>query len=133
MTPNNNGTVNSQAALGRVFTVATVQEKTRKTIDTCTIKTASDLADLKKKDAFMYYSIPAVKETRMMGKDLDLSDMAVTPASPTASAIVERRTRISFESDYIDALADAMAQSKAGGQNGTGQGDDLFMSFFGNT
>ena len=132
---NNNGNTYPQAALGPTLTVATIQEKAPRTIDTSTIKTSSDLSDLKKKDAFMYYSIPAMKKARMMGRDLDITDMALTPANATTSAIVERQTRISFESSDIDieGILDVMAQSEAGfgEQNGSGQGDDLFMSFFG--
>ena len=130
----NNDKTNHKAALGHIFTVATIQARAPRSIDISTIKTSSDLADLKKKDAFMYYSIPAVKKARMMGRDLDLSDMALTPANSTASSVVERRTRISVESrdigigGILDAMADLNVAEQ--GSNGQNHDDDIFMSFF---
>ena len=108
------------------------------------LKTTSDLAVLKAKDPFMYYSRPAVMEAKMQGKDLDLSAMA--HANQGNSSIVKRSTRISCESSDIESLTGLMAQPQGDADAAAGSGlgaavdqaeededdDDLFMRFLGN-
>lgn len=76
-----------------VFTVPTFREKPVKSLNTRDL-TSDDLVSLKEEDAFMYYSIPAVRRAVFEGREVDLN---------TASPVVERRSAISFESaDVMD-------------------------------
>jgi hypothetical protein len=98
------------------------EEKTPKTIDVNSIRTASDLDALKKNDPFMYYSIPAVREKAMRGKAIDLSTVVAASAKNNT---VKRRSSISFESidgggpseEEVTKIANG-AKMKYGGVNG---------------
>ena len=48
------------------------EEDSPKTIDLNEIKSDSNLADLKKKDPFMFYSIPFIQKTVVEGKSIKL-------------------------------------------------------------
>mmetsp|Transcript_15285 Transcript_15285/g.26095 ORF Transcript_15285/g.26095 Transcript_15285/m.26095 type:complete len:167 (-) Transcript_15285:151-651(-) len=74
-------------------------------------KSADDLASIKKRDPFLYYSIPGVRKATMLMRDIDASNLgnsdversASSPArmetalSNTKSQIVTRKSAISFE------------------------------------
>ena len=60
------------------------------------IKTNSDLVALKKKDPFMFYSIPTVLKTVMEGKRVELP--TIHKAIAKESMVLKRSRRISFES-----------------------------------
>jgi len=59
---------------------------------------SSDLASLKDDDPFMYYSIPAVRNTAWEGDHADMPSLHDSDLSPRDSPIYERKSRISFES-----------------------------------
>ena len=90
----------SAAADETVFVFPTNFEKARKTMHVTDIKTEQDLKALKKKDPFMYYSLPGVRESRMRGRDVNLSD--VLSAGKSGSGLVSRRSAISLEGMDID-------------------------------
>lgn len=71
------------------------EEQNTKSISLNDIQTSADLAELKKKDPFMYHSIPAVRTNIMQGKDVDISTLAQASAK---TPVVRRRRRISYES-----------------------------------
>jgi hypothetical protein len=73
------------------FVIETFREKTPKQIDT-RLMTSLDLAALKEEDAFMYYSIPAVKKAHWENNEVDLKDLE------KSSPYVKRSSAISFES-----------------------------------
>jgi hypothetical protein len=74
------------------FVVETFREKIPKQL--CTRLSRTDLELLKDEDAFMYYSIPAVKKAVWEGKDVDFD-------VDTSSKPVKRCSAISFESADI--------------------------------
>ncbi|KAL7476869.1 hypothetical protein ACHAW6_002725 [Cyclotella cf. meneghiniana] len=59
---------------------------------------SSDLALLKEDDPFMYYSIPAVRNTAWKGDHTDMPSPEDSDLSPRDSPIHERKSRISVES-----------------------------------
>jgi len=59
---------------------------------------SSDLASLKEDDPFMYYSIPAVRNTAWNSDHADMPSLHNPDLSPRESSIYERKSRISFES-----------------------------------
>jgi hypothetical protein len=114
------------------FVVSTFKEKVPKQIDTRYLSMA-DLDILKHEDAFMYYSIPAVKMAALKGRDVDLQDVH-------DSRSVKRSSVISFESaDLLDGLdfetLDGLNIPSLGEDyyyqaNVEGGVGDLFMSYF---
>ena len=84
-----------------------------KQIDLKTISSANDLKSIEKQDTFLYYSIPGVRIARLLGRDIDVTDLATSrmprnghscPARLHAeqdkasnSQIVTRSSCISFE------------------------------------
>ena len=70
------------------------EEESTKTIDLNDIQAPADLAELRKKDPFMYHSIPAVRANVMHGTEVNVSTLAASAESP----VVQRRKRISYES-----------------------------------
>jgi len=99
--------------------VPTFTNKLPKQMDTKDLD-SSKLAELKKKDPFMYYSIPAVRGALFRGRSVDPSNVIVTSTTSSSSEgmqasapsqIVKRRTRVAFEchSDLLleDVLGDA--------------------------
>ena len=102
----------------RSFQVATYHEKEQKTINLNNIKTAADLAALKKIDPFMYYSIPEVARNAIFGKEVNLSQLTATSKSVT---YVKRRSSISFERIDIDEPPVGESTRTIGKK-----GDDLF-------
>ena len=81
-----------------VLTVATqFEEDSPKIIDLDELKSDSDLADLKKKDPFMFYSIPSIQKTVMEGQRVELPTIHKAIAVKE-STVVKRSRRISFES-----------------------------------
>ena len=95
--------------VSEVMTVKTVFEPPKpKTIALKNI-TAEDLESIEKQDKFLYYSIPGVRSARLLGKDIDTSDLGTNrikscPArlgtqQGTAQSLttVTRSKRISFE------------------------------------
>jgi hypothetical protein len=137
-TPNQNNSSNSQkgnndksppdsektTVLGEWFSVETFRDKTKKTIDISTIKTSSDLAALKATDPFLYYSIPGVKDSALLGRRVDPSTIAAASAG-SVSTVVERLSKISFEKSDCEMLPDAMAELATGRP----VEEDLYMSF----
>ena len=69
------------------------EEESTKTIDLNDIQAPADLAELRKKDPFMYHSIPAVRANVMQGTEVDVSTLAASAETP----VVRRRRRISYE------------------------------------
>ena len=70
------------------------EEESTKTIDLNDIQAPADLAELRKKDPFMYHSIPAVRANVMQGTEVNVSTLAASAETP----VVQRRKRISYES-----------------------------------
>lgn len=113
------------------FVVSTFKEKVPKQIDTRHLSMA-DLDVLKHEDAFMYYSIPAVKKAALKGRDVDLQDVH-------DSRSVKRSSVISFESadllggldfetlDDLDIPSLGEDYYQANVEGGVG---DLFVSYF---
>jgi hypothetical protein len=95
------------------------------------IKSTSDLEALKAQDPWMYYSIPAVRNSVTLGKAVDVS--TITDAvSSGASSVVERRSRISFETSDLD--MDSIAELMVGSgtmvhSNGEAGDNNLFDEF----
>ena len=75
-------------------TATKFEEEFTKTIDLNDIQAPADLAELRKKDPFMYHSIPAVRANVMQGTEVDVSTLAASAETP----VVRRRGRISYES-----------------------------------
>lgn len=101
----------------QVFSVDTVFEKTPQSIDMKDIKTQSDLLELKKKDPFMYYSLPGVRKGDIQGSNVNLSGVVGTGKS----RVVRRRSSISFEShcgnlDMDDLFKDMASKKKTEGK-----------------
>lgn len=55
--------------------------------------TSSDLASLKRNDAFMYYSIPTARAAAMHGKDVDPSLLRVDASTSSPSSEEETTSR----------------------------------------
>ena len=109
----------SERSFDDVFVVDTFQEKIPKQLDVHRL-TPDDLATLKESDPFMYYSIPAVKQARREGKDVDFD---ITLSKP-----VKRSSAISFESGDIPSLGEGFYDAYVG-DAGEHQ-EDLFLSVF---
>ena len=65
---------------------------------------AEDLQSLKEDDAFLYYSLPAVRRSELKLAEPDMSDSSLE--DPTT---VKRRTRVSFEC-HTDLLLDDLME-----------------------
>jgi hypothetical protein len=114
-----------EAIIGQRFSVATFREKTKKTMDISTIKTSLDLAALKAADPFMYYSIPGVKDSALLGRRVDLSTIAAASVG-SIHPVVKRLSKISFEKVDIEMTPDMMTELEE-----SMPAEELFMSFFG--
>ena len=112
------------------------EDKTKQ-LDISNLATNDDLTTLKKKDAFMYYSIPSIKDAAYVFEDVELSNITekssmrrnciscpsrMQTESETSLTEVKRRTRISFEchSDMFD-----MFPSDEGGEEEKQEGGDM--------
>ena len=117
---------------GEEFLVETFREKVPKQL--CTRLSRTDLELLKEEDAFMYYSIPAVKKAVWEGKDVDFD-------VDTSSKPVKRCSAISFESAdislpvgditddvYVPSLSDVFYDTIHA--NDDEDDVDLYMAFF---
>ena len=80
-----------------------------KTIALKTIKTTSDLQSMKKKDPFLYYSIPGVRSSNLLSEEVDMNSLGTNRIRSCGSftqrhgayqplETVSRSRRISFES-----------------------------------
>lgn len=58
----------------RTMKIATHQAPVQKQISVKNMS-AEDLTKMKKNDPFLYYSIPGVRSARMLGKEIDVSDL----------------------------------------------------------
>ncbi|KAL3805600.1 hypothetical protein HJC23_005844 [Cyclotella cryptica] len=67
----------------------------------------TDLDSLKMDDPFMYYSIPAVKNTAWNGEHGDPQSLHDSVLSPRDSSVYERKSRISFECWNLTSPSDA--------------------------
>ena len=97
-------TDNDQTFVRQFATATKFDEESTKTINLNDIQAPADLAELKKKDPFMYHSIPAVRANVMQGIDVDVSTIAVNAQTP----VVRRRRRISYESINGTVLSEEM-------------------------
>lgn len=70
------------------FTVPTFREKPTESIEVSDL-TPSEIASLKKKDPFMYYSIPAARKSAMKAKEFDPSLLAGDASSSCSSSTEE--------------------------------------------
>ena len=84
---------NTEDPFEETIVVDTFREKIPQQLDR-SLLTSADLANLKETDAFMYYSIPAVKQARWEGRAVDFDVELSEP--------VERRSAISFEKLDVD-------------------------------
>lgn len=66
------------------FTVPTFREKPVETIEISSL-TSSEIAELKEKDPFMYYSIPAVRKSAMRSQEVDYSLIGGGPSSSSST------------------------------------------------
>jgi hypothetical protein len=94
-------------------------------MDISTIKTSLDLAALKAADPFMYYSIPGVKDSALLGRRVDLSTIAAASVG-SIHPVVKRLSKISFEKVDIEMTPDMMTELEE-----SMPAEELFMSFFG--
>jgi hypothetical protein len=99
------------------------------------IKSTLDLEALKARDPWMYYSIPAVRNSATLGKAVDMSTIADALVNG-ASFVVKRRSNISYENSELDMLEEAVARLMAessGALHSSAEvdddGDGLFMTF----
>jgi hypothetical protein len=67
------------------FTVPTFREKPEESIEIQDLS-PSQISSLKRKDPFMYYSIPAARRCAMRGKDLDTSLLTQDASSSCSSS-----------------------------------------------
>jgi hypothetical protein len=95
---------------GDTFKVKTIFEKPVKQINLSDLD-SSDIASLKTKDPFMYYSIPGVRIASMLDKEIDWSTFDVsapssdhrnkkqkmTGSGPKEACIVVRKSQVSYE------------------------------------
>lgn len=71
--------------------------------------TEDDLASLKRSDPFLYYSIPAVYEARLVNKDIDHAELlAAINSAPKRSCVVSRKTQLSTECHAEKVLEDLL-------------------------
>ena len=64
--------------IGEVIKVPLATEKPKpKQIDLRTVS-ANDLKSIEKQDTFLYYSIPGVRTAKLLGRDIDTSDLATS-------------------------------------------------------
>lgn len=94
--------------IGEVIKVPLATEKPKpKQIDLRTVS-ANDLKSIEKQDTFLYYSIPGVRSAKVLGRDIDTSDLATSKIprdrgfkaeqdKASQSQTVTRRSCISFE------------------------------------
>jgi hypothetical protein len=106
-------------------------EKETKQIDTAEIS-SSDLNMLKRKDSFLYYSIPAARNAAMHGRELDPSLLRVSAETKTDSdrrkaRKVSRQSRISTEC-HPDLLFEEMFSDEATVQSEKNELDDYLLS-----
>ncbi|KAL7516776.1 hypothetical protein ACHAWX_001753 [Stephanocyclus meneghinianus] len=73
------------------------EEKTLKTMDLNEIDSSSKLADLKTRDPFMYYSIPALRCAALHNKEVDMSMLRRDTSNRQIERKVTRKTRVSME------------------------------------
>lgn len=67
----------------------------------------SDLRDLRRKDPFLYHSIPSVRRADLRGEDVDPSAVLSSAAS-RENSIVSRKSRLSTECDLYTAMDDLL-------------------------
>ncbi len=111
----------------------TLKAQRPRSINLSDIKSTSDLEALKAQDPWMYYSIPAVRNSATLGRGVDMSTI-IAAMSSGASSVVERRSRISFENSDLDMLEDSIAELMVGSgtmdhSNGEALGNSLFHEF----
>ena len=87
--------------VGEVMTVKTVFEPPKpKTIALKNV-TAEDLKSIEKQDKFLYYSIPEVRRAKLLGRDVNTSDLEAILQTEQGKVqsltTVTRSKRISFE------------------------------------
>ena len=103
---------------------------------------ADDLRTLKKQDAFMYYSIPGVRNAEMQMKDIDLSNLRNCLSCParmqtvqaTSISKVERSTRISYECHpdlLLEELLNEDGSNSIGSDDGANDPLDDLMKMYG--
>ena len=102
------------------FTIPTFQETTSKQLDSGLRLSSSDLALLKEDDAFMYYSLPAVKKAQREGKRVDFDIELKKP--------VKRCSIISFETIDIPSLGEAYYDECSSDSVRNNEEDDFFRS-----
>lgn len=79
---------------------ASVSETVPRKLNIQDISSSEDLASLKARDPFMYYSIPSVKEATFKGCDVDVSTLGNCIAASSGfgdDGTVTRQTRLTFE------------------------------------
>lgn len=89
--PVTDATVDRAPALGNSISVPTFRTTRSGSLAVSTL-TPTDIAELKSRDPFMYYSIPGVRRAEFGGDSVD-----VTLQSSSAAATISRRGRISAE------------------------------------
>ena len=117
----------------------TLNAQRPRSINLSDIKSTSDLEALKAQDPWMYYSIPAVRNSVTLGRAVDISTITAAVSSG-ASSVVERRSRISYENSDTDMLEASIAELMVGGGTidhsndeviGNSLFDEFLESFFG--
>ena len=75
------------------------EKKTTKELDLTKICSTAEIESLKNQDAFMYYSIPGVRNATMLMRDIDISSLGASAAHSRSTPVnkVTRNSRISFE------------------------------------
>jgi hypothetical protein len=114
------------------FVVSTFKEKVPKQIDTRRLSMA-DLDALKHEDAFMYYSIPAVRKAALEGRDVDLQGVHDSRMVKRASAISYESADLAGDLDFETMMDDLDIPSLGEGYyqaNVDGKVEDFFMKYF---
>jgi hypothetical protein len=95
----------------QVYVVPTFAEETEEEQVSLNGVSTQELAELKTRDSFMYYSIPQVRKAEMLYKDVDESILA----SEGSAQVAKRQKRLSVECHHAKLLDDQVFDSNTGG------------------
>jgi hypothetical protein len=95
----------------QVYVVPTFAEETEEEQVSLNGVSTQELAELKTRDSFMYYSIPQVRKAELLYKDVDESILA----SEGSAQVAKRQKRLSVECHHAKLLDDQVFDSNTGG------------------
>lgn len=112
--------------------MSTFAKKTQKEVDLKDLDSPQKVAQLKKSDPFMYYSLPLVQDAVMHGKETEEANIQVSSqgtGNNQGSTVVKRRSCIAFESHGNALFEELLGTSTSDAASLGDDGDDLFDMF----